>query len=348
MVSVHRKVRIALLSLAVLGPCVTGGCSRKIPIYQIPAFYTKDLRSIAVQPFRSASHRQGVGDTIASQLAAALAHNGTYRVYNRQDLKALMDEHDLRLLLGGSDASRSASALRKLGKVDALLIGTVSSYAVNTNRQRITEPEKYWDSRQKRWVVLGYKSYVKTRHDAVVEVTASLIDVRTGRPIGSTNPSARAIDNSEGSPPRKSAAQCLATARGNVIGDLVATFAIVRKVISVNPKKVLKIASKRVAGKWVEPKTLSASAEEMFIVVDLPAVCDRNYFRYEILRKNGDTVLAGEKFLWRRMDSGQGGRPFAFSPRGLFVKQGAGDYTVLFYSGLKAEPVFTRDLKIVE
>ena len=87
---------------------VQAGCTKEIWITQYPDFYQPgQIKSVAVMPFRCpATPRSTGGIIIADGLATALMSNGTYeRVYNRNDLRALLAEHDLKDLFSDNPVS---------------------------------------------------------------------------------------------------------------------------------------------------------------------------------------------------------------------------------------------------
>ncbi|MFP4054239.1 MAG: CsgG/HfaB family protein [Phycisphaerae bacterium] len=336
---------VRVMSVLLTAAVVLGGCSKKMTIYSIPPWYTKDIKSVAVQEFRNSSGRPDAAG-LSSQLATALMSNGTYRVMNRQDLRALMDERDLQAALEQGDPQASAEALRKIGKVDAILTGVITSYRVDTDRQRVSEPNMVWDPGAKAMVQRGTKTYTKVRHDAIVEVSASLVRVADGQPLGSTQGTVTGADFAEGTPPSKSAGQCMVIARNEAVAKLVESFAIIRKEIKVKPKEVLKISSGRPAGEWIEKDKFTTADAVMFIVVDLPMVCDRNQFRFEIAREKETKALLTQELNWTQGDCGLGGKPFQYSPAEIAQLAGPGDYYIRFYSGLDPKPVFDRKFTV--
>jgi hypothetical protein len=337
-----------LVGFVGLAVCLVSGCTKKMPIYSIPPWYSEDIESVAVQEFRNATGNPAARG-LSTQLASSLMANGTYRVMNRADLKALMDERDLRAALGEGDPAASAAALRKIGTVDAILAGTVTGYRVDTDRQRVTKPNMVWDPDQEKMVQRGYNSYVRVEHNAVVEVSASLIRVSDGQPLGATQGAVVGQDRSlgdEGQAPPRSAGQSLAVARNEAVGKLVESFAIVKKEIKVKPDDVMKISTGRPAGEWIEKDTFTPADDVMFVVIDLPMVCDRNSFRFEIAKGKEAPALIGQKFQWTKADCGIGGKPFRFQPSEIARKGGTGEYVIRFYSGIKPEPIFDKKFKI--
>lgn len=334
-----RLVRAAaLVLLAAMG----GGCSKKVWITQIPPFYTPDLKTIAVVPFRNRSTRRDAGNVIADKLAAALMANGSYKVFNRNDLSALMDQQDLKIALSG-DTSAAADKFKQHTNVQAILIGTVTTFSATSRTQRRKDPQYVYDKRGRQRLA-GYRTYDYTRNEANVSVTAVLIRVSDGTTIHSTpRPASRQI-YSEGESPAMDPYACAAVAADWVVYQLVAEFAPVRRQISLNPGKALRTATgaEPYDNKWTYSDKFSVTDEKMHVVVALPASCDRNRFRITIVRKGERVDLAFMDIVWTRQYAGYG---YLFNPREIGEKGGGpGEYEVKFYSG--PEPVLRRTFKI--
>ncbi len=328
----------SLLLLTLAAAAGGAGCSAKIPIVQIPHFYTPELKTIAVVPFRNQSTGKNAGQVIADKLAAALMANGSYKVYNRNDLKALMDESDLQIALG-ADSPAAAATFKKATNVQAILTGAVTTYSATSQSQRRQDPQ-YAYTKQGRKYLTGYRTYVLTRNEANVSVTATLIRVSDGTTIAATPAPARARVASEGEPPKQDPYACISDATDQVVFQLVEQFAPIRKVIKVNTSKALRTASDLYDNKWSFTKQFNASDEKMYVVVELPLCCDRNRFRLVIVKKDQREELAGMAIVWGRKAS----VGYSFSPKALAAKAGPGQFQVKFYSG--PEPVIIQDFRI--
>ena len=334
----HRALRNTMIGLA-LPALLAGGCSQKIQIVQVPEFYNPDLKAIAIAPFRNQTDWQGGGEIISDKVAAGLMANGTYRVFNRGDLKTLMDESDLAIAFG-ADSAAATEKLKMLTQVQAVLVGTVATYAATTNSQPRQDPIYAYD-RYGNSYISGYRSYVWTRNEANVSVTAVLIRVSDGTTIYATPEPSWARVWAEGSPPEKDPHACAAEAASIVGAQLVETFAPVRKEIKVDPAKALQMATELYDNKWTFSDDFKGSDQKMFVVVSLPASCDRNHFRLAIIRKGQREDLASQDIKWDRQYGSFG---YQFSPKDVFQKGGPGDYEVKFYSG--PEPVMRRTFRI--
>ncbi len=332
-----RKVLLALLAGAV---STAAGCSKKIWVIQTPDFYTPDLKTVAVVPFRNQTDWTGAGDIISDKLAAALMANGAYRVFNRNDLRTLLDEQDLQLAFGSDDAA-AAQTLAKLGNVQAVLVGTVTTYAATSNSQRRQDPI-YATDRQGNRYVAGYRRYVYTRNEGNVQATASLLRTADGTTIAATAEPAWSRVWAEGSPPRKDAQACVAEAAASTVRQLVEQFAPVRKQVSINASKALRTASELYDNKWTFTDTFAATDEQMYAVVELPPACDRNPFKLTVVRKDERTDLAVQEFRWDKQYRAYG---YLFNPAEIAAKGGGpGEYEIKFYSG--PEPVLRRKFRI--
>jgi hypothetical protein len=324
---------------ALLAAVALAGCSETLVITQIPEFYTPDLKAIAVAPFRNQTARKGAGDIIADNLATGLMANGAYKTFNRNDLKTVMDENDLQIALGGN-ADAAAGQLKKLTQVQAILVGTVTTFAATSNSQPRQDPVYAYDSNGNAYVS-GYRTYVQTRNEANVSVTASLIRVSDGTTIYATPQPLFARVWAEGSPPAKDIHACSLEASAMVASLLVETFAPVRKQIKVSPSKALQTASELYDNKWTYKDTFKPTDEKMYVVLALPASCDRNRFRLAIVKKDQREELATQDIKWSKEHGGFG---YAFSPSKIAGKGGPGEYEVKFYCG--PEPVMRRKFTI--
>jgi hypothetical protein len=332
--SVLLATRCALLAATALA-----GCSETLVITQIPEFYSPDLKAIAVAPFRNQTARKGAGDIIADNLATGLMANGTYKTFNRNDLKALMDENDLQIAMGGNSAA-AAGKLKKLTQVQAILVGSVTTFAATSNSQPQQVPD-YDTDRYGNSYVSGYHTVIHTRNEANVSVTASLIRVSDGTTIYATPQPLWARVWAEGSPPGKDVHACSSEASAMVAAQLLETFAPIRKQIKVDPHKALQTASELYDNKWTYQDTFKAADAKMYVVVALPASCDRNRFRLVVVKKDQREELASQDIKWSKEHAGFG---YTFSPGKIAAKGGPGEYEVKFYSG--PEPVMRRKFTI--
>jgi hypothetical protein len=317
-----------------------GGCSKKIWVIQTPDFYTPAIKTIAVVPFRNQTDWRGAGDILGDKVASALMANGTYTVFNRNDLKTVLDEQDITLALGG-DPAAIAAKLRNPQDVQAILTGTVTTYSTTSNSQNRQDPV-YAVNAQGNSYVAGYRTYVYTRNEGNVSVTAHLIRLKDGTTIAATPESAWSRVWAEGSPPGKDPHACLAEAATSVVEQLVETFAPVRKQVSLNPSKALRMASELYDNRWTFTDTFKASDKKMYVVVELPPACDRNSFKLSIVRKDQREDLAVQEIRWSKEHKSFG---YLFDPSQIASKGGgAGNYEVKFYSG--PEPVLQREFRI--
>lgn len=330
---------ISVICLAMAG-AILGGCDKKLVITQVPTFYTPDLKVIAVAGFRNQTQWRGANEIIADQVAAGLMANGTYKVFNRNDLKTVMDESDLNIALG-ADPVAAAGKLKKLTEVQAILVGTVTTYAATSNTQP-KQIAQYATDRKGKVYISHYITEMHTRNEANVTVTATLIRVSDGSTIYATPEPAFARVWAEGSPPTKDTNACASDAASTVAANLVSTFAPTRREIKVDEAKALRTASELYDNKWTYQDTFKPTDEKMFVVVALPASCDRNRFRVTIIRKGERQDLASLDIQW---DKKHGGFGYLFSPKDIAAKGGgAGEYEIKFYSG--PEPIMRRAFRI--
>jgi len=324
-----------LIALAALG-----GCSKKITIIQYPTFYDQNIKTIAITPFRNQTGVKNAGNIVSDKLAALLAANRTYKVYNRNDHRVLSDERDLQLDLG-KDPQKVEAMFRKLGDVQAILTGVVSTYAGTTRNETRQIPQYAFNSNTGQMYISHYLPLKVTRYEVNVAASAALLR-RDGTTIYATPVPVHARYWAQGSPPKKDLFALAEQASSMVALQLLEHFAILRKTIKVNPEKVLRTASELFENKWTYTDRFDADGDTMYVVVELPASCDRNRFEIRVVRKNRREYLAVQKIVWSSKHKSFG---YLFSPKDIAAKGGGpGAYTIKFFSG--PEPVFTRDFYI--
>ncbi len=322
--------------------CVLGGCSKKITVIQFPEFYTPELKTIAVVPFTNATNNRGAGSVLTDAVASGMRANGTYKVFNRNELEALLSERD-RQIAFGNDPKAAADKFAGMN-VQAILVGTVNTYDSSTNSDRRQEPQYIYDKYGNQQFA-GNRVYTYTRNEGHVSVSLSLLRVPGGVPIHSTAAPAQGDAADEGSPPQLDRTACLSAATQVAVARAVEEFCVVRKTIEVKEKDALLVASERVDGKWQETSEFSSGETSMFVVVNLPPAADRNRFRIVIVPKDSREVVARMDITWSR-NFPERGEGFQFSPSEIAAKAGAGDYTVKLYAG--EEPVLMRDFQITK
>ncbi len=329
-------VRGSLLKIALLALFASAGCMAQIPILQYPTFWQDgDVRTVAVAKFRNTSvYDHQAGNTISDRLAAALAANGTYeRVYDRGDRRTRMARQDLTTLSAAGPARRT--------DVDAIIVGTVTSFDATSETDHEAEPLYATDADGSSYIV-GYRPF--TRNEAIVSVTAKMVDARTGETIHTSQP-AQSHVWSEGSPPEYNMDACLAAAVNNVTDQLLDEFAIVDRILTVNKGDTLKITTgEYYDGEWQDQDTFTPSDETITVVVNLPPEADRSHFRLTIIRDETRTDLAAQEFVWSR-DAPAGGMVFTFDLLEIAANGGGpGDYVLKFYAGEK--PVIEKKFTI--
>ena len=317
------------LSLLLLVAGAVGGCGTKIKVNAYPTFYTPDLKCIAVVPFRSAAQDSKAGSAVSESLAAALMENNTYTVFNQSNLRALMDQQDLMVFANSGDASAAASKLRACGKVQGLLVGTVSIYDHTSNTQQRADPQYAYDKNGNQYCT-GTRVYSYTRNEATVSVSAALIRVSDGTQIHATSEAA-GRDACQGEVPQRDRFECLRRATQGAVYKLLREFAVTLQEVIVSDKN-FKTATEFYDGKWAFNDHFASGDPKITVMLQLPEICDRNPFRIVIVRENERTELAAVNVMYDRQWS-QYGKGFEFSPAELVKKGGAGTYLAKLYHG---------------
>lgn len=333
--------------LALLAVLFTGiGCGeKKVVITRYPTFWKGQIKTVAVTPFRNATASKGAGNILSDTLSSQLATNGTYKVYNRNDLQVLHNEHDLRTELGLDNAD-IARKFRSVGNVDAVLIGTVTNYSATERRENRfqQDPIYQYNPVTKQTYVAGYRkrTFVFTRNEANVTATAALVRVSDGTTLYATPSPARGNYWAQGSPPELDKYACLNNATQQAVNKLVSTFAVTRLVIKVKEKEDFRLASDFYDQEWTWADKFKTTDTKAYLVLRLPAVCDRNRFKLTIVREGTRKDLHREEIVWNKKYNRFG---YPFSPAEVASKGGGpGEYVAKFYSGPK--PILTYKFRI--
>jgi hypothetical protein len=333
----HRASFVFVSALA--GLLLLGGCSKKLVVAQVPSFWTRDLKVIAVIPFENLTGTQGAGRAVSDQLAATLVQNGTYKVYDRAQVQSLMTERDWQIAQGDPNAA----AAKLQGKAQALLVGSVSTYA-GTRAQpewRVT-PVNYTDAngnpytRNVRWLY--------EHNEGTVAVAAQLIRVPGGEPIyGTGQVFGRAVSESTPPPsytkPQMDAHTCLASARQQAVHQLTEHFAVVTKEIKVD-KDSLKTARRNAVGRW-EKQDKFAPGQPIAIVLKLPPSADRNIFRIVVLDEDEQQSFYDQEVTF--------GRDHCMTGQAIEVPAGQmppGKYKVKLFSRFQEEAALETKFEI--
>ncbi|MBN1554957.1 MAG: hypothetical protein JXA11_09440 [Phycisphaerae bacterium] len=344
-----KKIILFLIPVVSAGLFLPGCGEKEIVIIKIPTFYKGDIKSVAIIPFRNASGAPNAGNIVSDALAAMLVVNGTYKVINRNDHRILQDEQDLRTEAGLSNA-QIAAKFRNIADVDAILVGTVSTYAATKHDDPRVEQIPIWqyNAYTKQMYIAGYNTrrYTFTRNEGNVTASAALIRVSDGTTIHATLTPIRGHFWAQGSPPQYDPNACLNEATNWLIVKLVQTFALSRSTIKVKEDEDFRTASELYDNKWTWQNSFKATDETAYVVLTLPEECDRNRFKITILRKGTRKDLTSDEFLFQA-EQGQPRttRGYEFSPKQIATLGGGpGEYEVKFYSG--PEPVMRCTFRI--
>ena len=350
-----------LVGLLLVAASLLAGCSEQIEILQYPEFYdpddpAKNIQKIVVLPFRNQTGKgsaASAGNAISEELAGMLSGSGTYQqVYNRNNLRELMDQQDLQIATGG-DPNAMANALKKRGLVEAMITGAVTNY--DSSSKTRTEMGQQFVGMNPRTKAPIYRPVMMqiTTNEGTVTVAASMIRIRDARPIHATGP-VPGHCRSEGASVI-SEAECLRRARMSAVNATKGQFAVVRKTVTVE-SDAFRVARSYYDGDWDEEDEFLPTDDKAYVVLKLPPQCDRNRFRITIVRLDQTTDLFVQKVRWVKgeqpvhpggqpVDPGKIGLGFEFSPRKIAEKGGGpGTYVAKFYAGPK--PALTVEFDI--
>lgn len=312
-----------------------GGCSQSFNVKQYPDFYTPQIKDVAVMPFANESLRPWAGDVFASNLAVALHDNGTYAVAGPVELRRMLGEKEFDGL-ARQDPNAAIEAVRRLGKFQAILCGTVLMYGAAGERYLVADSYRPYPYGY-RWGGPAY--YYEYSAEADVTVMASLIRLADGAVLAGTSRPVKATVAVSGYPYNPELV--LRDAMARVLDKLVEKFAVVTVKVTVSPSKALRTSDGPQDDGWGVSDFFRTSDEKMFVLLSLPPQADRNVFRLTITRgSDSENPLAEQSVTWSRLENQ---RAIEFSPR-QFSGGAGGDYRVNFYAN--GERVMSHKFKI--
>ena len=341
------RTRIVPAVLILSAMTTLGGCVKKIPIVQYPIFWDHAPKTVAVTPFRNETNLQHIGMQVTNDLGTQLSANGSYVVYDRTLLKAYLNEQDLQRAFS-SDQDAAAAAMVKIGKVQAILTGAVTTCNWPRTRTEVKVRTQQFRSASGVKYTRPVNYYVHT-NEAELKANAVLLRMTPNGPQVIHSCPLRGYVKSTGETPKYSREACMSIARAQIIEQLLDQFAVIRKLIQVKPSEAFFTATDQpYAGKWPKEKKFSlAAGQKIILVLMLPPQCDRNRFKITVSRKEGRADIASFDVQWTKaMSAIPNGKQFILDPADLAAKGGGpGDYVIRLFSG-QPKPALEHKIKI--
>jgi hypothetical protein len=344
-----------------------GGCSRSFTAREYPTFYEPDIRTVAVVTFRNDTRMPGAGVFAAEDLAMALRINGTYSVVPPRRLRSLLSAKKLEPP-SRTDYTRDAEEFRKLGGIQAFIVGRVLHGRSTTERyaadygypapyladETFMEPARYQLVDEEGdegeggegeegfgddfdddygdfgpFYPYGYWDYPEYSVRASVSIEATMVRVSDGQIMRTTTSPVKGRA-SLSSYRRIAPGSATVDAMHRAVARLVREFAAVPIKVKVNPRTDIRTAAGRLDGQWQFSNTFSPTDDRLFVVLRLPFDVAHDSFRVTITPK-GRTyrALASRDLVW---PVGAETQNVEFSPREMAPHMGAGEYTANLYA----------------
>ncbi len=356
-----------------------GGCAKSFKAREYPAFYDSSLRTVAIVPFRNQTYAPGAGLLVAQDMAMALRVNGTYSVLPPRRLESLLREKKLPEL-SRTDSAKNAETLRKLGSVQAFIMGRVLydssaaraypadyrdafSYAKGNIflarlRYQLVDDDEEGEGEGDEgeegedfdgdfgpdygygW---GYPYYYYPEYmaEATVAVEVSMIRVSDGQVLYTTPGPIEGHADIESWHHIAPVSATLDAAHRAVV-KAVRDIAAVPVTVTVDPHNDIRTAAGKTDGKWDYRDTFGPSDARMYVVLQLPPTVGHDAFRVTITpRGNPGDVVATKDVVWPVGATVHG---IEFSPKEIAARKGPGPYTANFYA--RGQQVMQRDFKI--
>jgi len=119
--------------IGVLAAVWLGGCEAPVALDPVVLQRLMDVQSVAVVPFVDAHTAKGSGELVVGKVMEQLYKCPNLDLRERTQLKALMDEYDLRAITSDREMARRVG---ELTGVDTVILGELTEY--ETNEQEIS------------------------------------------------------------------------------------------------------------------------------------------------------------------------------------------------------------------
>lgn len=305
------------------------GCGpEKIRVIKYPAFDVTVVKKVAVLAFADAPGAAHSGEIVSDMLATCLVQNKQWEVYNRQQLSNILKEQDLAM----TDRFDTTQAVRigKLATVDAVIVGRVNQYGVQTRTETRYNSIPIWATNAKgEMYISGYNNvpYQFTRHDATVSSTINLVSVETGKVIWSDTQTGSFW--AQGSPPSVGAHQALQNAAQGAVQALFLNMVPHPVEVKV-PNESIFFCKDLVGGSWMDrTDTFSSTDPKMYVVLALNRDFHKATIVVRVNKKDRPEVLKQIEHVWDAEKYGSFG--FAMKPKEFFEKAGPGTYEVRYF-----------------
>ncbi|MCE5327798.1 MAG: LPS assembly lipoprotein LptE [Planctomycetaceae bacterium] len=349
----HRIARIAGLGFLAVACVAAGGCGKAITVMHYPAFYSPELRTIAVMPFAPLPPEPPSGVFFTDRLVDALADNGAYRVASGPQLLAELQAAGLTMpsapisppasqptpqgqpsaeyyyvvpTASGPPLDHLLAALRRRGGIDLVLLGQVTALSVQPVIVQDSFP--YGPYAPYPYPLYGpygsgYYTAYTYENQATAAATVELYRVSDGQHLASASRTATVVSVG---PTRLTMEQSLGRAAQDAARQLVQIIAPSPETVKVTPGAI-ETSRRAEGGGMKETSTFSPSDGAMMVTLHLPPAADRNPFTLTVTpENNSNRTLFSRPFTW----SAQAGQTIEIP---LAALGGPGDYRINLQRG---------------
>jgi hypothetical protein len=321
------RARPLVLSIAFgLGIVVTWGCEPvTVRLTKYPRFEVTTVRKVAVLAFADAPNAPKSGESISDMLAAMLAGNEQWEIYNRQQLAQILKDKNAPLA-DTSDPLRVGRA----AMMDAIIVGHVNQYGVKKRTETIDEPvpnivmglEGIQDASGYHYITSDY-----TRLDAGVSVSINLVSVATGKVLWWDTQAGSSYDI--GAPPKASPDRVLQDAVRPAVDALYGNL-VPHPIDAKVPDGSIYTSKDFVAGKATDRSaTFAADDPRMYVVLALPQDFHKTALQVQVSKKGNPAVLKQFEHTWDATKDTAFG--FELSPKQLVGQAGPGTYEACYF-----------------
>ena len=329
-------MKSSLLRIGIAAAVIMGaqcGCSASLQITNYPLFFNHEnnYRGMAVAPVQNNVEPGRFTDGLSSGLVRRLKENGYYRVadYTQENIgdKQLVDQ-----------------LFNKQG-IDLVTFSTVVGYdeGWDERTERRTEYHTYYEEDEAGNEVeynepyeVDYPIYERT---TVAYMSVIVIDLKSGEKVYSAVLDGSCSEENEDLNDMSAPQDALWCAFNRTLSEEVFHLSPIRETIRVKPKDTMKIYRVDSPDKW-ERTTDFSPKDKIAVSFGFPSTARHNYFKFDIVYGDKDTVVASEKIHW------EGERKIYYYDIASFLEAsgGADTYKIRLWDSYQV--AFSREIEV--
>ena len=324
-------LRIGIAAAVIMG--IQSGCSATLHITNYPLFfdYENNYRGMAVAPVQNNVDPGRFTSELSSGLVSRLNKNGYYRVvdYTHETV----------------DDTQLIDRLLNEPGTDLVTFSTVVGYDENwyERTERRTEYHTYYeedeDGNEIEYDEPYEVDYPVYERATTAYMSVSVIALKSGEKVYSSELDGSCSEENEDPSDMSDPQNALWCAFNRALDEEVFQLSPIRETIRVKPKDTMKIYRVDAPDKWERTTDFSPN-DKMAVSFGFPSTAHYNYFKYDIVYGDSDTVLASEKIYW------DGSRKVFYYDIASFMEASGGADTYKIRLWDSNDVAFSREIEV--